>query len=131
VHLSYTSSGTGNTSGTLAVTSGGTVVADINFIGSYATSNFQIASGPGGRVKITDPATSLQAGFSAGATFDYSGNANEIGGISSTVTGEGANGALFKQYMASQLAYAPGNNEAARTEPSVSGSTALLAQAHG
>jgi hypothetical protein len=43
------------TSGTLRVSSGGTVVADITFVGAYVTSNFHISSGAGGSVQITDP----------------------------------------------------------------------------
>ena len=42
-------------SGTLTVSSGATVVAEINFAGSYATSNFHFTSGSGGSVEITDP----------------------------------------------------------------------------
>ncbi len=44
-----------NTSGTLRVSSGGIVVADITLVGKYATSNFHISSGAGGTVEITDP----------------------------------------------------------------------------
>ena len=49
---SYVSAGG---SGTLTVSSGGQVVADIEFAGSYSAGNFHISSGIGGTVKITDP----------------------------------------------------------------------------
>ncbi|HWX82148.1 MAG TPA: hypothetical protein VNX23_04350 [Bradyrhizobium sp.] len=52
---SYSSS-TAN-SGVLTVTSGGSanVVAVIDFIGHYVTSNFHITSGAGGTVEVFDP----------------------------------------------------------------------------
>jgi hypothetical protein len=49
---SYVSAGG---SGTLTVSSGGQVVAGIEFAGSYSAGNFHISSGIGGTVKITDP----------------------------------------------------------------------------
>jgi hypothetical protein len=39
----------------LTVSSGGTVVASINFSGSYTTSSFHLTSGTGGTVEIFDP----------------------------------------------------------------------------
>ena len=42
-------------SGTLTVSSGGQVVASIEFAGTYSAGNFHISSGIGGTVKITDP----------------------------------------------------------------------------
>ena len=54
ITFSYTSSGVSNTSGTLFVSSGGVEVAEINFVGSYTSANFQVGSGLVG-VKITDP----------------------------------------------------------------------------
>ena len=48
--------------GMLAVSSGGTVVADIKFAGSYATANFHLFD-DGGMVGITDPTASAVALF--------------------------------------------------------------------
>ena len=56
------------TSGTLRVSSGGTVVADITFVGAYVTSNFHISSGAGGSVQITDPSVAVQPSGNARAT---------------------------------------------------------------
>jgi autotransporter passenger strand-loop-strand repeat protein len=53
VSLSYSSNT--SSSGVLTVLSGGTVVASINFFGSYTTSSFHITSGTGGTVEIFDP----------------------------------------------------------------------------
>ena len=53
VSLSYTSKT--SSSGVLTVSSGGTVVASINFSGSYTTSSFHLTSGAGGTVEIFDP----------------------------------------------------------------------------
>ena len=55
VSFSY-ASGAGNTSGTLTVSSGGTVVATIDLVGTYSSGNFHIKSGAGNTVEITDPA---------------------------------------------------------------------------
>jgi len=52
----YTSANTSNTSGTLTVSSGGTLVASIQFVGAYSSGNFKIVGGSGGTVEITDPA---------------------------------------------------------------------------
>ena len=54
ISLSYASGS--NTSGTLTVSSGGTLVATIDLIGTYSSGNFHITSGAGGTVEITDPA---------------------------------------------------------------------------
>jgi hypothetical protein len=50
VSLSYSS--TTSSSGVLTVSSGGSVVADINMSGSFTTSSFHLASGSGGTVEI-------------------------------------------------------------------------------
>ena len=55
ITLNYSSGGSGNTSGTLTVSSGGTLVASIHMLGSYSAGDFQISSGSGGTVEITDP----------------------------------------------------------------------------
>ena len=86
VSLSYSS--TTSSSGVLTVSSGGSVVADINMFGSYTTSSFHVASGSGGTVEIlgegdhdpdsdkpadSDPAktaaTDLKQWFDPNATF--------------------------------------------------------------
>ena len=53
VSLSYTSNT--SSSGVLTVSSSGSVVASINFSGSYTTSSFHLTSGAGGTVEIFDP----------------------------------------------------------------------------
>ena len=72
---SYVSANAGNTSGTLFVSSGGTMVAAIKMVGSYSVGEFHITSGAGGTVAITDPAIpnggSVQP--SAGSTFPRPG----------------------------------------------------------
>ena len=73
---SYVSANAANTSGTLFISSGGTMVAAIKMVGSYSAGNFHITSGAGGTVEITDPAVpnggSVQ--MSAGATFPRPGS---------------------------------------------------------
>jgi autotransporter passenger strand-loop-strand repeat protein len=58
-------------SGTLTVSSGGAVVASIEFIGSYSSANFHVTAGSGNTVKITDPevANGGSVQSSAAATF--------------------------------------------------------------
>jgi hypothetical protein len=75
VHRSYSGN---TTSGVLTVTSGTTVVAKINMVGNYTTTNFQLSADSSGYVQITDPSNSA------------SNTAN-----SSTVTSGGSNGASF------------------------------------
>ena len=52
---SYVSANGANTSGTLFISSGGTMVAAIKMVGSYSVGEFHITSGAGGTVAITDP----------------------------------------------------------------------------
>ena len=54
-HLELRLRQAGNTSGTLFVSSGGTMVAAIKMVGSYSAGDFHITSGAGGTVAITDP----------------------------------------------------------------------------
>jgi autotransporter passenger strand-loop-strand repeat protein len=72
-----------HTSGTLFVSSGGSTVAEITFLGSgYVTSNFHITSGTGGTVEITDPlAAEAQGGiaFGAATTLAYAQNGGKAG----------------------------------------------------
>ena len=68
ISASYTSANASNTSGTLIVSSGSAVVADITLVGAYVTSNFHISSGAGGTVEITDPSVAEQPSGNAPAT---------------------------------------------------------------
>jgi hypothetical protein len=52
---SYVSANGANTSGTLFISSGGTMVAAIKMVGSYSVGDFHVTSGAGGTVAITDP----------------------------------------------------------------------------
>jgi hypothetical protein len=58
-------SAAGNTSGTLIVTSGAMIVAEITLVGTYVTSNFHLGTGTGRSVKITDPAMPSDGGVVA------------------------------------------------------------------
>jgi len=56
--VTFTSSGAFTDSfagGTLTVSSGGVVVAEINLSGTYSPTDFRFTSGPGDTVEITDP----------------------------------------------------------------------------
>ena len=55
-------------SGMLTVTSGGSVVAAIDFSGSYTTSSFHITSGTSGTVEIFDPPLVSTASLVSGCT---------------------------------------------------------------
>lgn len=46
------------TSGVLTVTSGATVVAEINMVGNYTTSSFKLGADSNGHVEIADPQNS-------------------------------------------------------------------------
>jgi autotransporter passenger strand-loop-strand repeat protein len=115
---SYVSAGG---SGTLTVSSGGQVVASIEFAGTYSAGNFHISSGIGGTVKITDPGVvdggSVQFGngqafpqhgidlpdiaFGAQTTLAYAENRSEIGGTLTLTDGRHATSiALLGSYMA-------------------------------
>ena len=115
---SYVSAGG---SGTLTVSSGGQVVASIEFAGTYSAGNFHISSGIGGTVKITDPGVvdggSVQFGngqafpqhgidlpdiaFGAQTTLAYAENRSEIGGTLTLTDGRHATSiALLGNYMA-------------------------------
>ena len=80
---SYVSANAANTSGTLFVSSGGTLVAAIKMAGSYSAGDFNITAGAGGAVAITDPTVpnggSVEPGvsdiaFGAQTTLAYSEN---------------------------------------------------------
>jgi autotransporter passenger strand-loop-strand repeat protein len=101
-----------HTSGTLFVSSGGSTVAEITFLGSgYVTSNFHITSGAGGTVEITDPlAAQAQGGiaFGAATTLAYSQNGGKTD-VSLTAA-HGAHAAviaLLGNYMAATFVTTP------------------------
>ena len=116
---SYVSSGT-NTSGTLFVSSGGQLVAEIDFVGAYSAGNFHVTSGAGGTVKITDPGVvnggSVELGpaqafrqhgvdlpdmaFGAHTTLAYSENTAGGGTLTVTDGRHAATIALLGNYMA-------------------------------
>jgi hypothetical protein len=125
VSSSYVSANTSNTSGTLFVSSGGQLVAAINFVGAYSAGNFQF--GPGGFLSgisgtvIRDPAVfnggSVNSdtkssmplsgidlpdiAFGAQTTLAYSENATGKGGTLTVSDGRHAVSiALLGNYMA-------------------------------
>jgi hypothetical protein len=122
------SSYSGNaTSGVLTVSSGGATVASIDFVGSYTSTNFQISSGSGGTVEITDPAvvgggsvtqSSPEAfphsgldlpnvAFGARTTLAYSENAADTAGTLTVANGASvATIALLGNYIAASFATA-------------------------
>jgi hypothetical protein len=83
-------------SGTLTVTSGGTVVAKIAFAGQYAASDFHVTSDSAGHVLITDPGVPL----GGGATLGFAADRNPNGGALASTLGTAA---LFGHYIAGSL----------------------------
>jgi hypothetical protein len=82
---SYVSANAADTSGTLFISSGGTLVAAIKMAGSYSAGNFHITSGAGGSVAITDPTVPIGGSVEPGVahiatgahtTLAYSENSN-------------------------------------------------------
>jgi len=152
ITLSYTSSGVSNDSGTLSVSSGGQEVAEINFVGSYTSANFQIGSGPGGTLKITDPqvvnggivlngaAQSFprngldlpNIAFGAQTTLAYAANGAGTGGILTVSDGRhAASIALLGNYMAgSFVTAADGHGGTLVKETSQVGQQPLLTHPH-
>jgi hypothetical protein len=120
---------TGPNSGTLLVSSGGQVVASIQFLGSYSAGNFHITAGTSGTVKIADPggvtnggtvSTSLAStfprdgidlpnmAFGAPTTLaDAQNNAGTGGTLTLTDSRHAAGIILFGNYMAGSFATAP------------------------
>ena len=86
-------------SGTLTVTSGGTVVAKIAFAGQYVASDFHVTSDATGHVLITDPGVP----FGGGATLGFAADGNQHGGILPITLGTAATAALFGHYIAGSL----------------------------
>ena len=110
VSASYSSSTA--SSGVLTVTSGGSanVVAVIDFIGHYVTSNFHVTSGAGGTVEIFDP---------------------PLAGEPPAATGHSANLALFANYLAASFPAAVGYGGVLITETlAQAGLQPLLAHPH-
>jgi trimeric autotransporter adhesin len=118
---SYVSANGVNTSGTLFISSGGTMVAAIKMVGSYSVGDFHITSGAGGTVAITDPAVpnggSVAPGpahnfpqggvdlpniaFGAQTTLAYAENAHGTGGTLTVSDGRhAASIAILGNYIA-------------------------------
>ena len=74
-------SASGNTSGTLFISSGGTLVAAIKMVGSYSAGNFHITAGLGGSVAITDPAVSNGCSVQSSAAATFPRNGTDLPGI--------------------------------------------------
>jgi hypothetical protein len=152
VSLSYVSAS--NTSGTLFVSSGGNLVASIEFVGHYSAGNFHIASGISGTVAITDPGVvnggsvdtspvptfDAHSGidlpnlaFGAQTTLAYAENAAGAGGMLTVTDGRhAASIALLGNYMAgSFVATADGHGGTVITEESQATQHPLLAQPRG
>jgi autotransporter passenger strand-loop-strand repeat protein len=86
-------------SGTLTVTSGGTVVAKIAFAGEYVASDFHVTSDGAGHVLITDPGVP----FGGGATLGFAADGTRHGGTLPITPGTAATAALFGHYIAGSL----------------------------
>jgi hypothetical protein len=135
---SYVSANAANTSGTLFISSGGTMVAAIKMVGGYSVGEFHITSGAGGTVAITDPMVSNggsvqpsaastfprpginlpDIAFGAQTTLAYSQNATGAGGPLTVSDGRHmAAFALLGNYMAgSFVAVADGHGGTLITE---------------
>jgi hypothetical protein len=121
---SYVPANVANTSGTLFISSGGTLVAAIKMAGSYSAGDFHIASGVNSTVAITDPAVpnggSVVPGpttafprdgidlpniaFGAHTTLAYAANAAGTGGTLTVSDGRhAASIALLGNYMAASF----------------------------
>jgi len=144
IHLSYGSAAS-HTSGTLFVSSGGTLVAEINIIGAYTSANFSAKADSNGNVEITDPAVpnggSAQTfprqgldlpdiAFGAQTTLAYAANANGTGGTLTVCDGRhAASIALLGTYMAGTfVTAADGHGGTLLTEASQLAQAPLLAQ---
>jgi hypothetical protein len=149
---SYVSANATNTSGTLFISSGGTMVAAIKMVGSYSAGNFHITSGAGGTVAITDPAVpnggSVQSStastfprpgidlpdiaFGAHTTLAYLENATGTGGTLTVSDGRHTAAiALLGNYMAgSFVAVADGHGGTLITEANPQQPPPLLTHPH-
>jgi hypothetical protein len=86
-------------SGTLTVTSGGTVVAKIAFAGNYVASDFHVTSDGTGHVLVTAPGVP----FGGGATLGFAADGPRHGGTLPITPGTAATAALFGHYIAGSL----------------------------
>jgi hypothetical protein len=109
VSLSYASSAA--SSGVLTVTSGGSVVAAIDFSGSYTTSSFRITSGTSGTVEIADPPVVSTASLVSAAHHDGDDGVDHGDGDSGPVMSRGqhisGNGNSSLANDSALLTYAP------------------------
>ncbi len=89
----YVSANSGNTSGTLFVSSGGTLVAAIKMVGNYSAGNFVITSGNGGTVAITDPGVANGGSVNPGAAPAFDAHSGIIALGAQTTLAYGEDGA--------------------------------------
>jgi hypothetical protein len=132
-----------NTSGTLFVSSGGTVVPQINIIGAYTSANFSAQADSNGHVEIVDPAVpnggSAQTfprqgldlpdiAFGAQTTLAYSENGADTAGTLTVTDGRHAAAiALLGSYMAgSFVTTADGHGGTLLTQAAQTGQQPLL-----
>ncbi len=118
--VSETYSGTGS-GGVLTVSSGGNIVAEINFVGSYTSANFHLAAGSDGKVKITDPLAAEQH-----ATLGYADNH----GWSCGALPDGHAAALLGNAIAASFVTAAGSHGGALSGDGPHPAAALLAHPH-
>jgi hypothetical protein len=135
IKLSYAQSGATNTSGTLTVSSGGAVVAQIKIVGTYTNANFSATLGSNNTVAIVDPQVmsgctaegsaasvigghrvgqSWQIGFAAHATLAHSETSNGGGTLDNGASAAAT--ALLGHYMATTFA-AVGNGGTFTIDP--------------
>jgi hypothetical protein len=140
-------------SGTLTVSSGGAVVASIEFVGNYSSGNFHVTAGPGGTVKVTDPGVANGGSVDAGAvrTFDahsgidlpdiafgaqttlaYAANAAGTGGTLTVSDGRHAAAvALLGSYMAGSFVAAADGHGGTLVTEAQTGQPLLTHPPHG
>jgi hypothetical protein len=141
-----------SSSGTLTISSGGTAVASIQFVGAYSGGNFQFSSGVNGSVEITDPTvvnggsvTSAPAAFPQNGidlsqfafdandmTLGYAENNTDTGGtLTVSNGGEAVKVALLGNYMATSfVTAADGHGGTLVTQRPQANDQPLLAHPH-
>jgi hypothetical protein len=133
IHLSY-SSAASHTSGTLFVSSGGAVVAQINMIGNYTSANFSTRADSDGSVEIVDPAVP-NGGIAFGAQTTLAYTTNGANGGGTLTVGDGrhaASIALLGNYIAGSFAIgADGHGGTVVTQQSQTPQAPLLTHPHG
>jgi hypothetical protein len=132
ISMSYVSAAS-HTSGTLFVSSGGNIVAEINMVGAYTSANFSAKADGNGKVEIVDPTVANggsvepfpqhgvdlpNIAFGAQTTLAYAQNAAANGGTLTVSDGRhAASIALLGNYMAgSFVTIADGNGGTLVTE---------------